>query len=267
MLSRVRRENQKLAVNGTGINAVQSISFGYETSASPINSLGLEQIIYAPNSPQTASISVESLLVHDDFFLQFTGELPFSGQVDYKSQTTKFTEAYLSSYSSSCSVGEIPTLGMQAEIYGELGTGNFFDFGATTPHDTELKIAGYNSISINLDEFNTNRVLSYSLDIQTPRTPVYAFNDKSPSEVVSDSPLDVTMQFSIEVDDYKIKNMRFIPEETVFKDVSLIINENNSTSNIQTFSFSDMILVSEQYSADSNSNVQINFTMKGAILR
>jgi hypothetical protein len=156
---------------------------------------------------------------------------------------------------------------MQAEIYGELGTGDFFDFGATTPHDTELKIAGYNSISINLDEFNTNRVLSYSLDIQTPRTPVYAFNDKSPSEVVSDSPLDVTMQFSIEVDDYKIKNMRFIPEETVFKDVSLIINENNSTSNIQTFSFSDMILVSEQYSADSNSNVQINFTMKGAILR
>ena len=156
---------------------------------------------------------------------------------------------------------------MSAEIYGEMGTGNYLDFGTTTPHDTELKIAGYNSISIDLDEFNSNRVNSYSLDIQTPRTPVYAFNDKIPSEVVSDSPLDVTLQFSIEPDDYKIKNIRFVPEETVFRNVNIEINKNNSTENIKTFSFNNMLLVSEQYQSDNNTNVQINFTLKGTILR
>ena len=178
MLSRIRRESQKLAVNGTGVNAIQSLSFGYETTASPINPLGLDRVLYAPSSPQTASISANSLLIHNDFFLDFTGTNPFSGQVQYQNETVKFTEAYLSSYSSSCGIGEIPSLSMQAEIYGELGTGNFFDFGETTPHDTELKVAGYNSINIDLDEFNTNRVLSYSLDIQSPRTPVYSFNRK-----------------------------------------------------------------------------------------
>ena len=104
-------------------------------------------------------------------------------------------------------------------------------------------------------------------DIQSPRTPVYAFNDKTPSEVVSDSPLNVTLQFSIDADDYKIKNMRFVPEETVFKNVNVEINKNNSTENIKTFSFNNMLLVSEQYQSDNNGNVEIDFTLVGTILR
>ena len=103
MLSRIRREGQKLAVNGTGVNALQSLSFGYETTAAPISTLGLEKVIYAPNSPQTASMQANSLMVYDDFFVGFTGELPFSGQVEYKNEKVKFTEAYLTSYSSSVS--------------------------------------------------------------------------------------------------------------------------------------------------------------------
>ena len=90
MLSRIRREGQKLAVNGTGVNALQSLSFGYETTAVPISTLGLEKVIYAPNSPQTASIQANSLMVYDDFFVGFTGELPFSGQVEYKNEKVKF---------------------------------------------------------------------------------------------------------------------------------------------------------------------------------
>ena len=267
MLSRIRREGQKLAVNGTGVNALQSLSFGYETTAVPISTLGLEKVIFAPNSPQSASIQGNSLMVYDDFFVGFTGELPFSGQVEYKNEKVKFTEAYLTSYSSSCSIGEIPSTSMSAEIYGEMGTGNYVDFDSITPHDTDLKIAGYNSINIDLDEAASNRVNSYSIDIQSPRTPVYAFNDKTPSEVVSDSPLNVTLQFSIDADDYKIKNMRFVPEETVFKNVNVEINKNNSTENIKTFSFNNMLLVSEQYQSDNNGNVKIDFTLVGTILR
>tara|TARA_B100000085_G_scaffold247528_1_gene241953 strand:+ start:300 stop:1103 length:804 start_codon:yes stop_codon:yes gene_type:complete len=267
MLSRIRREEQKLAVNGTGVNGVQSLNFGYESTAQPISTLGHKNMIYAPSSPQTASISAESLLVYDDFFLEFTGAIPFSGQIDYKNKKVQFTEAYLSSYSSSCSVGEIPTLGMQAEVYGELGTGEFFTPSSSSPHDTTIQTAGYNSINIDLDEFNTNRVISYSLDIQTPRTPIYDFAGRTPAEVVSDSPLDVTLQFNIHPDDYEIKNMRFVPEETVFRDVSLTINENSKNNSMQSFSFNNMLLVSEQYQINTESTASIAFTLKGTIFR
>ena len=267
MLSRIRREGQRLAVNGTGVNAIQSLSFGYQSTAQPITPLGLSQVVYAPSAPQTATINANSLLVYDDFFINFTGEMPFSGQVDYKDQNVKFTEAYLSSYSSSCSIGEIPSIGMQADIYGELGTGSFFDFGATTPHDEELKIAGYNSIDISLDEFSSNRVNSYSLDIGAPRTPIYAFNDRTPSEVVSNSPLSVSLNFNIEPDDYKIKNMRFVPEETVFRNVRVRVNKNNSTEKMQDYLFNNLLLVSENYSSDNNGNVGIQMSLQGTILR
>ena len=90
MLSRIRREEQKLAVNGTGVNGVQSLNFGYESTAQPISTLGHKNMIYAPSSPQTASISAESLLVYDDFFLEFTGAIPFSGQIDYKNKKVQF---------------------------------------------------------------------------------------------------------------------------------------------------------------------------------
>ena len=160
MLSRIRREGQKLAVNGTGVNALQSLSFGYETSAQPLTTLGIEKMIYAPGGPQTASIQANSLMVYDDFFIGFTGEAPFSGQIDYKDQNVKFTEAYLTSYSSSCAIGEIPSLGMSAEIYGEMGTGDYVDFGAVSPHDRELKIAGYNSININLKAEEKSNLLN-----------------------------------------------------------------------------------------------------------
>ena len=267
MLSRIRREGQKLAINGTGVNGLQSLSFGYDSTAQPILPLGVDRVLYAPGSPQTASIQANSLLVYDDFFLGFTGEHPFSGQVDYKGENIKFTEAYLSSYSTSCAIGEIPSTSMQAEIYGEMGTGNFFDFGTPSAHDTTLNIPGYNSIDINLDEFTTNRVSSYSVDIQTPRTPIYDFAGRTPAEVVSDSPLDVTLQFNIQPDDYEIKNMRFVPEETVFRDVSLIINENSKNNSMQSFSFNNMLLVSEQYQINTESTASIAFTLKGTIFR
>jgi len=75
------------------------------------------------------------------------------------------------------------------------------------------------------------------------------------------------MQFSIDADDYKIKNIRFVPEETSFRNVSISINKNNSTENIKTFSFRNMLLVSEQYQSDMNGNVQISFVLKGTVLR
>jgi len=267
MLSRIRREEQKLAVNGTGVNGVQSLNFGYESTAQPISTLGHKNMIYAPSSPQTASISAESLLVYDDFFLEFTGAIPFSGQIDYKNKKVQFTEAYLSSYSSSCSIGEIPTLGMQAEVYGELGTGEFFTPSSSSPHDTTVQTAGYNSINIDLDEFNTNRVMSYSLDIQTPRTPIYDFVGRTPAEVVSDSPLDITLQFNIQPDDYEIKNMRFVPEQTVFQDTTITLKKNNSNIELLKYSFNDMLLVSESFQGGATDNASIDFALTSFILR
>ena len=45
-----RREGQKLAINGTGVNGLQSLSFGYDSTAQPILPLGVDRVLYAPGS-------------------------------------------------------------------------------------------------------------------------------------------------------------------------------------------------------------------------
>ena len=50
MLGRIRSEAEKITINGSGIEGVQSISTQYESVARPLNNLGITEIQYAPNS-------------------------------------------------------------------------------------------------------------------------------------------------------------------------------------------------------------------------
>ena len=61
--------------------------------------------------------------------------------------------------------------------------------------------------------------------------------------------------------------MRFVPEQTVFRNVSLTINENSKNNSMQSFSFNNMLLVSEQYQINTESTASIAFTLKGTIFR
>ena len=49
MLGRIRREAEKLTINGTGIQGVQSMSAQYSSvAASPLLNLGIDTVRYAP---------------------------------------------------------------------------------------------------------------------------------------------------------------------------------------------------------------------------
>lgn len=122
-------------------------------------------------------------------------------------------------------------------------------------------------MEINLNEFTTNRVLSFNIDVATPRIPVYAVGLDVPTGVIAATPVEVNVSFDIEPDDYEIKNMRFVPEETVFRDTTITLKKNNSDITLLTYSFEDMLLTSESFQGNSNSNASINFNLRSFILR
>ena len=238
MLGRIRREAESITINGSGVQGVQSIGMDYNSVAQPLSSLGIQGNngpVYAPGGPQTASLSINTLFSHkipsasnilsENFFLNFTGDLPFSGQVKYGSESFLFKKAYLNSYNVSCAIGEIPQISTSSTVFGELGTGDIV-FPTSDPEPQELAIPGYSSIEINLDEFTTNRVTSFNVGINTPRVPIYALNGDEPTTVIAGNPVNVGVDFSINVDDYEIKNMRFVPNETSFKNTTITLKKN-----------------------------------------
>ena len=278
MLGRIRREAEKLTINGSGIQGVESASAQYDSvGGRPVSNLGIDTIQFAPNGAQTATLNINTLLTHQlpsyyggakDLMQNFTGDMGFSGIIDYGDKQIKFNDAYLESYSVSCGIGEIPKTSTTSVIYGDFGTGNYVGIGTTsTVVDAQLAIPSYNSMEINLDEFKTNRVSSFTVDIATPRVPIYTVGLDRPTGVIAGTPIEINVNFVLEVDDYEIKNMRFVPETTTFRNTKITLNKNNSADKLLEYSFNDMLLTSESFQMGADTNAGVNFNLRSFILR
>ena len=275
MLGRITREAESLTINGSGIQGIQSVSANYNSNATRVENLGINQIQYYPQGPQEAILQVNTLLTHTlspsapvtsaEIMYNFTGDAPFSGVVEYGSKQFMFTKGYMETYSVACGIGQIPTISTSSSIYGQFGTGSL-----TVPVDnypSQVNIPSYSSMELNLDTFNTNRVLNFDVSVATPRLPLYALGDDEPTGVIAGTPVEVNANFQIEVDDYEIKNMRLIPDETVFKNTSIVLKKNNSNIELMRYSFDNMLLTSESFSASNSSNASVNFNLRTFILR
>ena len=279
MLGRIRREAESITINRTGILGVQSISTQYESVARPLDNLGITEIQYAPQGAQTASLQLNTLLTNTleagysgsyslDVMQNFTGDIPFSGIIDYGTEKIYFSEGYLETYSVSCGIGEFPQTSTTSTIFGDFGTGVLFSEYAQGPGlIPSLNIPSYSSMEVNLDEFTTNRMTSFSVDIATPRVPIYTLNADKPSNVIAGTPIEVNVNFSLDVDDYKIKNMRLVPDETIFKNTTITLKKNNSDTILLSYSFDNMLLTSESFQGAVNSNAAANFNLRSFILR
>jgi len=281
MLGRITREAERLTINGSGIQGVQSLTASYNSVARPVSNLGINSIQYYPEGPQQATLEVNTLLTHflpvpnelssyksRDPMQNYTGTLPFSGVVDHGSKKFYFTEGYLETYSATCAIGQIPQSSTSSVIYGNFGTDAQFDsWEQTSQTPTSLNVTSYGSMEINLDTFVTNRVNSFNVNIATPRLPIYAIGNDEPTGVIAGTPIEVNVNFEIEPDDYEIKNMRLIPDETVFKNTVITLKKNNSHDILLKYSFDDMLLTSESFSANNDSNARINFNLRSFILR
>tara|TARA_Y100000034_G_C6853205_1_gene387333 strand:+ start:23 stop:862 length:840 start_codon:yes stop_codon:yes gene_type:complete len=279
MLGRIRREAESITINRTGILGVQSISTQYESVARPLDSLGITEIQYAPQGAQTASLQLNTLLTNTleagysgsyslDVMQNFTGDIPFSGIIDYGTEKIYFSQGYMETYSVSCGIGEIPQTSTTSTIYGDFGTGVLFSEYAQGPGLVpSLNIPSYSSMEVNLDEFSSNRMTSFSVDIATPRVPIYTLNADKPDKVIAGTPIEVNVNFSLDIDDYKIKNMRFVPDETVFRNATITLKKNNSDTTLLSYSFDNMLLTSESFQGAVDSNAAATFNLRSFILR
>ena len=172
----------------------------------------------------------------------------------------------METYSVNCGIGEIPQVSTTSVIYGEFGTGTLVDV-PTDNYPSVLNVPSYSSMEINLDTFTTNRVNSFSIDIATPRIPLYAVGRDTPTGVIAGTPVEVNVNFALEPDDYEIKNMRLVPDQTVFQNTIITLKKNNSDTTLLQYSFNDMLLTSESFQGSTNSNAAVNFNLRSFILR
>lgn len=133
-----------------------------------------------------------------------------------------------------------------------------------------IKIPSYSSIDVSLDNFSTNRVTSFNLNIDMPRNPIYdlggfpIFNYEMlwPVKVEVNWPIEVTCNFEIEVDTYNAGNIKQSIFRPRVQNFSLKLKDYKTNELMTDYNFADMFLVGEAYSVNIGENTKINATYK-----
>lgn len=267
----ITREQQVLFFNSTKIKGVQSVNFQYDLSNSTLKGLGS----YSSSndvSQQVGQLTVNVLAVTQDQIIPFTGDLGLNGYLlknkNNSAENYSFLSGFLTNYRSSCSVGEIPQISANFEVYGNIGRiapSESSDFSSiASSQDLPLSQTSYQDFSLTINDFNVNRIISYDININVGRRPDYIIGSRIPTRVSLNWPIEIEASFVISAAEYDAYNIRKFPHNTRTTDISLTFkNSRISSSNILSYSFSDMTFVSESYSTDVDGKSTVTLNYKG----
>tara|TARA_B100001939_G_scaffold348179_1_gene373486 strand:+ start:3851 stop:4750 length:900 start_codon:yes stop_codon:yes gene_type:complete len=279
----------------SALSGVLSVDGSYSLEYSPINVVGKGFLKQVMSTVPSASLSVSRFLTRQDPVLDATGmsnrlAKSVNAGLYYKNKYFAFQHGYLSSFGLSCSVGEMPIISNDFEVYGDIG-GNFDPSGDA--YAGVVFVPQVKNIILTTKGSATNRITQFNVDYSIPKSAIYGiseFNSEIPIEVHNMYPIEITSSFTIEIDDYQTKSIfndltsnsasefSIDIKASVLNDIGLEtaegiqfetsdnegINSQNKGDDPSIFSFSasDAVIVSEQVSSTSDDVMSVNLSYK-----
>jgi len=273
-LGKVTREEQHFYLNTGEVFGIQNIAANLNFPTAPLKYIGFTSGSYLFNGPKIAEFAISQFLVTDDVFLKHTGESTFDGYIlrskNNFNNNYSFKSGYLTNYSVKCQVGAAIEVATTINAYvdgGVFPTGDIPIDIKNSSSSFPLKIADPGSVSINIDDFNTNRVTSFDINIVCNRYPVYILGSDLPFAIKSQYPFDVSVKFQFEVDDYSGFRLSDYPCSRDVRDISIELKNYENSSLFSTYSFKNMTRISETYSNTVDGTVSMSVEYRGFINR
>ena len=209
-------------LGGTGVSGIRDLSAGYSVGQKQVRILGAGFVREVIAEPLRGEFSMTRDMLYQDPVLDLTGEYPVSGTLLYgveigdgNEKVYGFNTGYLTSYSINCSVQDVPTMESTFAVFGQMGSGERegeLDYSGTAPLQN-LGVVNHESVFLTYDGSGTNRAVSVSQSYDINRVPIYTLDQKTsetyyaPAEVITEYPIEITTNFTIEMDDYETANM------------------------------------------------------------
>ena len=208
-------------LDGTGVSGIRNLSAGYSVGQKQVRALGAGFIREVIAEPLQGELSMTRDLLYQDPVLGLTGEAPVSGTLLYDVEMNGaekvygFNTGYLTSYSINCDVHDVPTIETTFAVFGQLGSGERereLDYSGTAPLQN-LGFVNHEAVFLTFNGSGTNRAVSVSQDYNINRIPIYSLDQKTsetlyaPSEVLTEYPIEITTNLTVEMDDYETANM------------------------------------------------------------
>lgn len=268
--SNLDRGQQVFFIDDQEINGVQNVVVDYRNNISNVKYLGLNRSVEALRGLQPGSVSTTVSVLTNDQFIAYTGSVGVKGAI-YRADSTEngfaFKNAYLSSYSSRYALGQLPQIEASFVCLGDVGNIPRSEIAVNgddifNKSNNVLYIPGPGCLSINLDEFETNRLLGYTVSFSVNRTPVYAVGQRTPLQVFTALPINVVCAFQFEVNDYEAYKQFQYPTNPVVRQATLSLHDYKTRAEILSYNFSSLTLDGETYEMNENGNATITATYK-----
>ena len=276
-MSRIRRENQRLFFDGGEVHGVQSATLEWDNQLNLLRHVGMYNRPRAilPFGPGRSSFSASTYICEVNSISAF-GTLYNGVVVQNVSDTSNnygFVSGMLSSYTTRCSVGTIPQSDYEFEIFGQAGlistadsphiASQFALINAASNNFSPI-ITGPGTLSINLNDFTTNRLQSIQITQTAKNTPQYIVGQRMPIRIDTDGTQQFNVSLTFEPDTYIPKKLWDFPCDSSYQSIIMnIYHYINPTSSMYLFSSSFMRLNSESYNISVDSNLQTVLNFKG----
>ena len=245
---------QQFYLSGILLSGVTDIQGSYSINEEPINIIGQGHTYPVLNDALVGDFSVGKYYIGREPLLDYVGDSPISGSVNFNNKSFGFNSGYLTEYSLECSIGSIPRAQASFRIFGNIGSGINASGDISHPN---IQIPNQGSITMNTTGYENNRITNFNYSLSIGRSPVYKIGSPYPVQVDRKFPLTETASFSMEVNDHEIVQLHeyLIKPRQQELNISLLNPINRSL--IETITLEKARLIRHQLSSDSDGVISL----------
>ena len=273
---RIRAENQ-LVFLGTGqLFGVQSIDVPYNVGLTPLNYLGIgsKQLVQVQGQEQFADVSIGSVMMNSDPFIDLTGVTQPINMFILQNQNDivnnfSLLSGYLTAYSCRYAISQPVETTAQIRFYN-VGQMNLSGLDGYSLSQLETIQTGIyvntaqeylfpygGSIQLQLNEYQNNRIIDFDINIRVNRVPIYNVGERFPNRIDILYPITVNCSFSFEVGNYSGTRLQDLPANQQTQNITLTLSDYLSNTPIKTYNFPNMTMVNESMNTTTNTSVTV----------
>ena len=194
--------------------------------------------------------------------LNYIGDSPISGSVNFNNKSFGFTSGYLTEYTLSCAIGKIPQSNASIKVFGDIGSG--INASGSVSHPP-IQIPNQGSIILNSTGYQNNRITNFNYSLRINRNAVYKIGSPYPIQVDRMFPLVQEASFQMEVDDHEVVKLREYLIKPRQQDIKIILNNPINDTEIQTITLEKARLLSNSLKSTSEGLMSLDLSYKAYI--
>lgn len=253
---------QSFYLSGILLSGVTNVDGGYSIQESPINIIGQGYKYPVRNGNLVGNFNISRYYIGQDPILNYTGDHPISGSINYQDKNFGFTDGYLTEYSMSAGIGRIPASNASIVVYGDIGSGINASGNESHP---DIQIPNQGSISLNCEHYQTNRVTEFSYTLRIDRNPIYKIGSPFPVQVDRQFPIFQEAAFSLDVNTAEVRKIQEYLISPKQQDISIQFNNPINENEIETIEIKKARLLSQSVNSTSEDLLTLDLVYNGYI--